>query len=67
MLKVNGVLVHISLNPNADYLEGSVPLDEQRQVKLTTGWKRKSQVSSRRGISATVRRVRSVRRPGMGP
>ena len=31
-LKVDGVLVHIGLEPNTDYLEGIVPLDEQGQV-----------------------------------
>ena len=29
MLKVDGVLVHIGLDPNTDYLEGIIPLDEQ--------------------------------------
>jgi thioredoxin reductase (NADPH) len=33
-LKVDGVLVHVGLDPNTDYLEGVVPLDEQRQVKV---------------------------------
>jgi thioredoxin reductase (NADPH) len=33
-LKVDGVLVHVGLDPNTDYLEGAVPLDEQRQVKV---------------------------------
>ena len=28
-IKVDGVLVHIGLDPNTDYLEGVVPLDEQ--------------------------------------
>jgi thioredoxin reductase (NADPH) len=31
-LKVDGVLVHIGLEPNTDYLEGVVPLDEHGQV-----------------------------------
>ena len=31
-LKVDGVLVHVGLDPNTDYLEGVVPLDEQKQV-----------------------------------
>jgi thioredoxin reductase (NADPH) len=31
-LKVDGVLVHIGLEPNTGYLEGVVPLDEQGQV-----------------------------------
>ena len=31
-LKVDGVLVHIGLDPNTDYLEGIVPLDKQGQV-----------------------------------
>jgi thioredoxin reductase (NADPH) len=33
-IPVNGVLVHVGLDPNTGYLEGSVPLDEQRQVKV---------------------------------
>jgi thioredoxin reductase (NADPH) len=33
-LPVEGVLVHIGLDPNTGYLEGTVPLDEQRQVKV---------------------------------
>jgi thioredoxin reductase (NADPH) len=32
-ITVNGVLVHVGLDPNTGYLEGTVPLDEQRQVK----------------------------------
>ncbi len=36
-LKVNGVLVHVGLDPNTDYLAGSVPLDGQRQVKVNQG------------------------------
>ena len=32
MLMADGVLVHIGLDPNTDYLEGVVPLDENRQV-----------------------------------
>ncbi len=31
-LKVDGVLVHVGLDPNTDYLEGVVPLDDQKQV-----------------------------------
>jgi thioredoxin reductase (NADPH) len=31
-LKVDGVLVHIGLEPNTGYLEGIVPLDEQGQI-----------------------------------
>jgi thioredoxin reductase (NADPH) len=31
-LKVDGVLVHVGLDPNTDYFEGVVPLDKQRQV-----------------------------------
>jgi len=31
-LKADGVLVHVGLDPNTDYLEGVVPLDKQRQV-----------------------------------
>ncbi len=31
-LKVDGVLVHIGLDPDTDYLEGVVPLDENGQV-----------------------------------
>ena len=33
-LKVDGVLVHVGLDPNTGYLEGTVPLDEQKQVKV---------------------------------
>jgi thioredoxin reductase (NADPH) len=33
-LKVDGVLVHIGLDPATDYLEGTVPLDGQKQVKV---------------------------------
>jgi thioredoxin reductase (NADPH) len=33
-IPVDGVLVHIGLDPNTGYLEGTVPLDEQRQVKV---------------------------------
>lgn len=36
-LKVDGVLVHVGLDPNTDYLEGVVPLDEQRQVVVNDG------------------------------
>jgi thioredoxin reductase (NADPH) len=31
-IKVDGVLVHVGLDPNTDYLEGIVPLDSQKQV-----------------------------------
>lgn len=31
-LKVDGVLVHVGLDPNTDYLEGVVPLDNQGQI-----------------------------------
>lgn len=31
-LQVDGVLVHVGLEPNTDYLEGLVPLDEERRV-----------------------------------
>jgi thioredoxin reductase (NADPH) len=31
-LKVDGVLVHIGLDPNTDYLDGIVPLDDHGQV-----------------------------------
>lgn len=31
-LKVDGVLVHVGLEPNTDYLEGIVPLDEQGRI-----------------------------------
>ena len=31
-LKVDGVLVHVGLDPNTDYLEGVVPLDGQKQI-----------------------------------
>jgi thioredoxin reductase (NADPH) len=31
-LKVDGVLVHIGIDPNTDYLDGIIPLDEQGQV-----------------------------------
>ena len=31
-LKVDGVLVHVGLDPDTDYLEGVVSLDEQRQI-----------------------------------
>ncbi|MCK4862979.1 MAG: FAD-dependent oxidoreductase [Dehalococcoidales bacterium] len=31
-LKVDGVLVHVGLDPNTDYLEGVVPLDDRKQV-----------------------------------
>lgn len=36
-LKVDGVLVHVGLDPNTDYLEGVVPLDRQRQVMVNEG------------------------------
>jgi thioredoxin reductase (NADPH) len=35
-LKTDGVLVHVGLDPNTDYLEGIVPLDQQRQVIVST-------------------------------
>ena len=31
-LKVDGVLVHVGLDPNTDYLEGVVPLDDRKQI-----------------------------------
>jgi thioredoxin reductase (NADPH) len=31
-LKVDGVLVHIGLDPNTDYLDGIIPLDEHGQI-----------------------------------
>jgi thioredoxin reductase (NADPH) len=31
-LSVDGVLVHVGLDPNTTYLEGVVPLDDQRRV-----------------------------------
>jgi len=31
-LKVDGVLVHVGLDPNTGYLEGVVPLDSQKQI-----------------------------------
>jgi thioredoxin reductase (NADPH) len=31
-VKVDGVLVHIGLEPNTHYLDGVIPLDEQRQI-----------------------------------
>jgi thioredoxin reductase (NADPH) len=31
-LKVDGVLVHVGLDPSTDYLEGVVPLDDRKQV-----------------------------------
>ena len=33
-IAVDGVLVHVGLDPNTGYLAGAVPLDEQRQVKV---------------------------------
>jgi thioredoxin reductase (NADPH) len=33
-LKVDGVLVHVGLDPNTDYLEGVVSLDSQRQIMV---------------------------------
>jgi thioredoxin reductase (NADPH) len=33
-IPVNGVLVHVGLDPSTGYLESTVPLDEQRQVKV---------------------------------
>jgi len=34
ILKTDGVLVHVGLDPDTDYLEGAVPLDERRQVRV---------------------------------
>lgn len=31
-LQIDGVLVHIGIDPNTDYLEGVIPLDEQGQI-----------------------------------
>jgi thioredoxin reductase (NADPH) len=36
-LKVDGVLVHVGLDPNTDYLEGVVPLDEDLKI-LVNEW-----------------------------
>ena len=36
-MKVDGVLVHIGLDPNTDYLQGVVPLDDGGQI-LVNGW-----------------------------
>ena len=36
-LKVDGVLVHVGLDPNTEYLEGVVPLDSQRQIVVNAG------------------------------
>jgi thioredoxin reductase (NADPH) len=33
-IPIDGVLVHIGLDPNTGYLHGTVPLDEQGQVKV---------------------------------
>jgi thioredoxin reductase (NADPH) len=33
-LKVDGVLVHVGLDPNTGYLEGAVPLDEHGHIKV---------------------------------
>ncbi len=33
-IPVDGVLVHVGLDPNTGYLAGVVPLDEQKQVKV---------------------------------
>ncbi len=33
-IPVNGVLVHVGLDPNTGYLKGAVPLDEREQVKV---------------------------------
>jgi len=33
-IAVDGVLVHVGLDPNTGYLEGAVPLDENRQIKV---------------------------------
>jgi thioredoxin reductase (NADPH) len=32
IIKVNGVLVHVGIDPNTDYLDGTIPLDETGQV-----------------------------------
>jgi thioredoxin reductase (NADPH) len=36
-LKVNGVLVHVGLDPNTDYLQGMIPLDDKGQI-LVNEW-----------------------------
>ncbi len=36
-MKVDGVLVHVGLNPNTDYLRGVIPLDEGGQIPVN-GW-----------------------------
>lgn len=36
-IKVDGVLVHVGLDPNTGYLEGVVPLDDQGQI-VVNGW-----------------------------
>ena len=33
-IPTDGVLVHVGLDPNTGYLEGAVPLDENRQIKV---------------------------------
>ncbi len=35
VLSVDGVLVHVGLDPNTGFLEGIVPLDDQRQVVVS--------------------------------
>jgi thioredoxin reductase (NADPH) len=35
ILKVNGVLVHVGIDPNTDYLDGIIPLDETGQVMVS--------------------------------
>jgi len=35
--KVDGVLVHVGLDPNTDYLRGVIPLSESNQI-LVNGW-----------------------------
>ncbi len=32
VLKVNGVLVHVGILPNTEYLDGTIPLDEKGQI-----------------------------------
>ena len=36
-MKVDGVLVHVGLDPNTSYLQGVVPLDEGNQI-IVNGW-----------------------------
>jgi thioredoxin reductase (NADPH) len=35
-LKVNGVLVHVGIIPNTDYMDGIIPLDEAGQIVVST-------------------------------